>query len=139
MNKYEIIEDEEYEVVETDELYEDEEYEPPTRLKVCYAYFFIQGALGMFLSIAIWFLDEISFEVKLIACLIFVFYFILNIEIGKGLKKLKRWAFITALILCFLQALSVFFGTSEFSLFTIFGIVVLTLLFTVKNYFRLFG
>jgi hypothetical protein len=111
------------------------EQELPFTLKICYAFFFLQGALGMLLSIVIWFSKEESFTYKLVFFVIMVLYFVLNIEIGKGLKKLKKWSFVAAIILCLLQTISVFIGYSDFSLFTIASIIVVTLLFTVKNRF----
>ncbi len=89
----------------------------------------------MFLSIIIWFYSDLSFLYKLIIFVFLVLYFILNIEIGKGLKKLKKWSFIVAIILCLLQTISVFLGYSDFSIFTIACIVAITLLLTVKNLF----
>lgn len=112
-----------------------DELELPFRLRICYAVFFIQGAFGMLLSILIWFLTDFEFIYRLLLFLFLVLYFILNIEIGKGLKKLKKWSFIVAIVLCIIQTISVYFGYSNFSLFTIASIVVMTLLFTVKKYF----
>jgi len=109
--------------------------ELPFTLKICYAFFFIQGAFGMFLSMIIWFYADASFLYKLILLIFLVLYFILNIEIGKGLKKLKKWAFIVSIILCVLQTILVFIGYSDFSLFTIACVVVITLLLTLKNLF----
>lgn len=99
------------------------------------AFFFIQGAFGMLLSILIWFYGDVSFTYKLLLFLFLVLYFVLNIEIGKGLKKLKKWSFVVAVLLCIVQTISVYFGYSNFSIFTIATIIVITLLFTVKKYF----
>lgn len=109
--------------------------ELPFALKICYSLFFLQGAFGMLLSILIWFYGDLTFLYKLIIFFFLVLYFVLNIEIGKGLKKLKKWSFIVAILLCFTQTIYVFIGYADFSLFTIACIVIITLLFTVKNLF----
>lgn len=111
------------------------DFELPFSLKICYAFFFIQGAIGMFLSILIWFYDDKTLTFRLLFFLFLVLYFILNIEIGKGLKKIKKWSFFVAIILCIAQTILVLIGYSTFSLFTIFSIVVMTLLITLKKYF----
>ena len=90
----------------------------------------------MLASILIWFLTDIEFLYRLVLFLVLVMYIVLNIEIGKGLKKLKKWAFIVAVILCSIQTIFVLFGYTRFSLFTIAAIVVITLLFTAKQYFE---
>ena len=109
--------------------------ELPFRLKICYAFFFIQGAFAMLLSIIVWFIPDKEISDRIILFIVLVLILIMNIEIGKGLKNLKKWSYVVAIILCIIQSIFFYLRYTHVSVFTIGAIVVMTLLFTVKNYF----
>lgn len=110
-------------------------YDLPIRLKISYFYFFLQGALGMLLCIGIWFFPLKSLTIKVVLFIWFIFYSILSIEVGKGLRKIKKWAFIVAIIICLLEPIAVIFNLIKISPITYFGSLVIILLLTLVNLF----
>jgi len=107
----------------------------PFRLKIAAFYFFLQGGLGMLFCIIVWFLPIKSIIIKIFLFIFIILYFILNIEVGKGLKELKKWSFIVAVIICFLEPLGVILGITKILPITILGLIVLILLLTVSKLF----
>ena len=107
----------------------------PFRLKIASFYFFLQGAVGMVLSIALWFLPKWTIIMKIFIFILIVLLCVLNIEVGKGLKKLKKWSFIAAIIMSFLQPLSTILAQSKILLLNIFGLIVFILLLTISKLF----
>lgn len=110
-------------------------YDIPFRLKIAAFYFFLQGGLGMILCVALWFFPIKSITMKILFFVFVVLYSILNIEVGKGLRRLKKWSFIVAIIICLLEPLAVIFNITEISLLTFFGSIVIILLLTLAKLF----
>jgi hypothetical protein len=110
-------------------------YNIPFRLKIATFYFFLQGGLGMILCVALWFFPIKSITMKILFFIFIVLYSILNIEVGKGLRRLKKWSFIVAILICILEPLAVIFDITEISPLTFFGSIVIILLLTLAKLF----
>lgn len=65
-------------------------YNIPFRLKIAAFYFFLQGGLGMILCVALWFFPIKSITMKILFFIFVILYSILNVEVGKGLRRLKK-------------------------------------------------
>jgi len=111
------------------------EYDLPIRLKISYFYFFLQGAIGIILGVLVWFFPIEDFTIKIYTFIAFVLFTILNIEVAKALRQLKKWAYFTAIIICLLEPLAAMLNIVDLSAITIFGSLIIIFLITLRKSF----
>jgi len=89
----------------------------------------------MILCVVLWFFPIKSIMMKILFFIFTVLYSILNIEVGKGLRRFKKWSFIIAILICILEPLAVIFNITEISPLTFFGSTIIILLLTLAKFF----